>query len=286
MCNRLKTYFIAVIFVIFFLFPEKVFGEMVFKFDGIESNPESIEYNQEVKLNFSFEDVNPPKIYYLEAAFKHIDGTRYFGWTKNDREQWYQYEEDALTNFFKFEINESGKSGSLFAKPDYESTYFKGTGKYFLKIYKITEGGSKEGSNAIEITINSPSPTPTPTFTPTPEPTEILPPPDPTSTPTPIPPTATPLPPTPTPTKKLTPTPTIIEKGEVLASSSGAIEENGPFTLGEQQAEGETAETASDKKNYLFPASAGILGLGFIGFSVFSFIKSKETKSVEDKTVV
>ncbi len=47
MCNRLKTYFVAVIFVIFFLFPKKVYGAMIFKFDGIESNLESIEYNQE-----------------------------------------------------------------------------------------------------------------------------------------------------------------------------------------------------------------------------------------------
>lgn len=99
---------------------------------------------------------------------------------------------------------------------------------------------------------------------------------------------------TPTPTGRPTPTPTIVGGGEVLASSSGAIDENGPFSLNESESDldlsnfeaSKTAGTKNAGKNYLFPASAGILGLGFIGFSVFSFIKSKETKSIEDKTVV
>jgi len=257
---------------------------MVFKFDGIESNPESIEYDQEVKLNFSFEDVNPPKTYYLEAAFKHIDGTRYFGWTKNDREQWYQYEEDALANFFKFEINESSKSGSLFTKPDHESTYFKGSGKYFLKLYKITEGGSKEGSNAIEITINGPIPTSTPEPTETPQPTDT-PTPEPTDTPTP---TLTPTPksPTATPTRKLTatPSPTPTPTGEVLGQEATGS------ALGQLSDEENKATASSEKsgniKKIILPALAAILGLGFIGFSIFSFLKGRRQKEEPEEVVV
>jgi len=291
MCNRLKIYLVAIIFVIFLLFPEKVFGEMVFKFDGIESNPESIEYDQEVKLNFSFKDVNPPKTYYLEAAFKHIDGTRYFGWTKNDREQWYQYEEDALANFFKFEINESSKSGSLFAKPDHESTYFKGSGKYFLKLYKITEGGSKEGSNAIEITINGPTLTPTPEPTETPQPTDT-PTPGPTDTPTPTTtsaPTSTPTPkasltPTKKPTPSLTLTPTATPSGEILG------QEASESALGQLSDEDNKATPSSEGsgniKKIIFPAVAIIVGIGFIGFSVFSFLKGRRQKEEPEEVVV
>lgn len=101
-------------------------------------------------------------------------------------------------------------------------------------------------------------------------------------------PTLTPVPtatltPTVTPTARPTPTPTIVEEGEVLASSSSEQESN--LNLSNPEAS-KTAGTKNAGKNYLFPASAGILGLGFIGFSVFLFVKSKETKSIEDKTVV
>jgi len=97
----------------------------------------------------------------------------------------------------------------------------------------------------------------------------------------------------PTPTKKLTPTPTVFGEREVLASSTGEINESGPFVLGKQDTdlnlsnpEASKAFETQNNKNYLFPASAGILGLGFIGFSVFSFIKSKGFKRTEDKTLV
>ena len=107
---------------------------MEFKLDGIENNPATINFDQEIKLNYSFFGVTSmPKTYYLAGVFQKEAGSNYFGFTWNN--SWYKYGDD-YTNFFKLEINQSSASGILTVKPDVDSGGFKGTGSYLVKIYR------------------------------------------------------------------------------------------------------------------------------------------------------
>ena len=166
-----------------------------------------------------------------------------------------------------------GENISIGRSPD-------GSGDFFV-LQSLTKGSS----NALPI----PSSTPTPTATPTSEPTST---PGPTDTPTPTAtsaPTSTPtiklsLTPTKKPTPSLTLTPTATPSGEILgqeASGSGLSQ----LSDEENKATASSEESGNIKK-IILPALAAILGLCFIGFSIFSFLKGRRQKEEPEEVVV
>lgn len=115
-----------------------------------------------------------------------------------------------------------------------------------------------------------PSSTPTPTTTSAP-----------TLTPTP----KTSLTPTKTPTPSLILTPTATPSGEVLG------EEITPeSTLDQLSDDGNTSTASSEEtgdiKRIILPAIAIVAGIGFIGFSIFSFLKARGQKDEPKEEVV
>ena len=170
--------------------------------------------------------------------------------------------------------------------------FLEHNGEYKFKIQRYTAGGSQNFDSQNELLVNvqnpttNPTPLPTATSTPeptaTPEPTEI---PKPTSTPVPTS-TPTPKPPTATPTLKptVTPSPTPTPTGEVLGqeASGSAL---GQLSDEENKATASSEESGNIKK-IILPALAAILGLGFIGFSIFSFLKGRRQKEEPEEVVV
>lgn len=107
----------------------------------------------------------------------------------------------------------------------------------------------------------------------------------PTSTPTPTPTPKTSLTPTktPTPSLSLTATPSGEVLGEEAASESGTFH----LTGGGMNLEGsvdnagkETSPSWENKRNLILPGVAAVVGMGFIGFSIFSFLKSRRQRVV------
>ncbi len=138
-----------------------------FKIDGIENNPSEISYDQSIEVLYSFSGVSFPKTYYLAGAFQKEAGSNYFGYTWNNN--WYKYG-DEYTNFYKIEIKESSISGKLKLKPDVDSSGFKGSGEYQLKLLRYCSSQNSCGdTNFVGIKIIAP-PSPSPGTNPSPSP--------------------------------------------------------------------------------------------------------------------
>jgi len=149
-----------------------------------------------------------------------------------------------LVDQYQF-ISDPGKDISIGRYPD------------LTGIFSILAYSTKADANSAPLT---PVPTPTPSLTPTPTPV-------PTPTPTL---SSSPTPtriPTPTPTKTPTPVPTDSPEGSVLGEE---VDFPSPTAI-------ESVLNSTEKSNKKFPfLAAGLifLGMGFIGFSIFSIIKS------------
>lgn len=167
---------------------------------------------------------------------------------------------------------------------------------------RIMDGGSDwqifESPTPENTLCSLPTPTPTPTLTPTltPTPTSV-----PTQTPTPQP-TATPAP-TNTPAPTLTPAPTVPKptatppldpvvtalEGDVLGDRTEGGDRNSLLTLNEEGAvsrENDEPENLKElyqppekKKSLLFPILTIGGGLGFVAFSIWSFLKQEKASS-------
>ncbi len=254
-----KSFFILIAFsAIFLFFLTTSWAAMNFTLDGIKDDLTAIDSDQEIEISFSFNNVSGDKSYYLQAAFKAKDGTRYFGWTQNERGGWYQYDEGDFTNFYLIRIEDGSKSASLKAKPDNQSSYFKGSGEYILKLFRFTEGGSKTASdNQVELAIREP--TTTPTFTPTPEPEEE-------SEEESVSPTATSTSsPTPTPTPRAVEVIGATLSGEVLGKEEASQQALYPW----EATEGAEEEEATSAKKSISPLI--FLGLGFVFLSAAAY---------------
>lgn len=135
---------------------------------------------------------------YLQAAFTStLDNPKYFGFTKNNQDQWYEYDNSIdkayiQSTFFGFEPVDGSWSGTLVLKSNPDDPDYNGLGNYYVKAWRYT-GNSNSYSgvsdNTLTVELSGPTATPVP------------------PTPTPIPPTSTPVPATATPTKTPTPTP-------------------------------------------------------------------------------
>lgn len=234
---------------------------MEFKLDGIENNLTEINYDQEINVLFSFNNVVPTKTYYLAGVFQQSAGSYYFGYTWNNN--WYKYGDD-YSNFYKLEIVDSSVSGKLKIKPDIDASGFNGTGEYQLKIYRFCSSKSPCGeTNTATVKIIAP-PSPSPSVSPSPSPTPA---PSPSPSPSPS--------PTPIPSKSPSPKPSPSTEESSIpesATGTGAI-------LGENEA----STTAEVKKKNPFILSFVLIGLGggFLAVTGVVFVKnSKYNKSL------
>lgn len=256
-------YILFLLISFLFVFALETLAAMEFKIDSIENNPSTINYDQQIKVLFSFKNVSGEKTYYIQGAFKEENNSRYFGWTKNDRGDYYKYEETNCQNFYKFDIKESSASGSILVKPDSDSSNFVGTSNYILKLYRFTDlcKSKTDSDNSLALKINGPpSPSPSPSLSPSPSPLILL-----SSSPSLI---ASII-----PSKKPSPFPSIEEKINE-ASFSGEI-------LGEVSSPSAQLSANSQPNNakFLLPLIISFIGIILLVISGYSLIKAKAIKA-------
>lgn len=172
---------------------------------------------------------------YLQAAFTAQEQNKYFGFTKNNNGDWYEYvsspsTSDIQSTFFAFQPVSGSWSGQMTLKINSESPNYKSSGTYNVKAWRYSGKSSSaagDSDNILAVDIQGPTPTPSPTPIPssTPSPSSTpttkkssTPPPQPSLKPSSTPLTSTPLTP---------PSPKISDKAEVagvakISSSSSA----------------------------------------------------------------
>ena len=105
---------------------------------------------------------------YLQAAFTSQVQTRYFGFTKNNSGQWYEYISSPSTTyiqstFFAFQPTSGAWSGQVTLKINTESSYYDGPGTYNINAWRYT-GNSTSGtaitSDVLSINIQGSTPSP------------------------------------------------------------------------------------------------------------------------------
>ncbi|MEK7533943.1 MAG: hypothetical protein AAB600_01260 [Patescibacteria group bacterium] len=188
---------------------------------------------------------------YLQVGLtKGGEVSNYFGFTKNQSEEWFKYKSlpspsDLSSYFYKFTPVGGAWSGQILAKVDIEDTGYKGSGNYTIKLIKYITSSASYSSNSATITVNiAPTSTPIPTNTPTPSPTNT---PVPTKTPTPS--------PTKSPTPTLKPTSAL-----VIPTSIEPTDEAIPTSVLGESTESEIKE--DDKPSKTKPVEeAKILGI-------------------------
>jgi len=190
---------------------------------------------------------------YLQVGLtKEGESSNYFGFTKNQSEEWFKYKSspttlDLSSYFYKFTPVGGVWFGQILAKVDIDDTGYKGTGNYTIKLIKYITSSPSYSSNSATITVNiAPTPTPAPTNTPTP-----------TSSPTPAP-TKTP---TASPTKS--PTSTIKPTSRLAPSDNEEprIDEAFPTSVLVENTEGETQYKEKDKTSKIPVIEAKVLGV-------------------------
>ncbi|MDZ7586608.1 MAG: hypothetical protein U0946_02545 [Patescibacteria group bacterium] len=239
-CPIFAKFLLVILSVALFLvFVNQLQAAMEFKVEGIENNPAEINYDQSIEILFSFSGVSSPKTYYLAGVFQKEAGSNYFGYTWNNN--WYKYGDD-FTNFYKLEINESSYSGKLKIKPDIDSSGFKGTGDYLLKMYRYCSSQNSCGdTNTLTIKIISP---PSPSPTPSPSPAAS---PSPSPSPTPS--------PSPSLSRSPSPSPKLLKSPSPIPTE----EPTGSDPVGEATTAG---EVLGEKKKNPFTLSFILIGLG------------------------
>jgi len=174
-----------------------------FEISNPETNDENISFNAQISEATS---VNcPDDTCYLLGAITSTSQSKYFGFTKNHKDEWVSYVGSAETSFvkdrfLKIVLEEGTWSGKVNMRFNHDDPNYKGSGEYEVKLKRYT-GNSKssaQDSNVLVINLNVATPAPSPSSTPTPTPTET-PTPTPTQSPTPT--------PTPKPTRSPTPKP-------------------------------------------------------------------------------
>ncbi len=123
---------------------------------------------------------------YLQAAFTSPTPIKYFGSTKNNNDQWYEYissptQSYMQSTFFTFQPVSGTWSGQLTLKINAESPNYKGPGAYNIKAWRYSGNSNSYAGDPATLAVNVVGPTPTPTPTPSPSPT-----PKPSPTPTPL----------------------------------------------------------------------------------------------------
>lgn len=104
--------------------------------------------------------------YFQVVMTKAGEPTDYFGWTKNNAENWYQYKSSPATSdlqstFFHFQPNGGNWLGQIVARIDTTDSGFKGPGDYLVKLAKYISS-SPTYSNAVTLKVNVSAPENTP----------------------------------------------------------------------------------------------------------------------------
>lgn len=220
---RIKLLILASLLIIFDARP--AFAVIEFNISNPQNN------NNEVTIDVSITGLTSSSCLngscYLQAAFSSPSPIRYFGFTKNNKGEWYEYtgspgSSNIQSTFFAFEPVGGIWSGQLTIKINSENPNYKGPGEYNLKAWRYSgksDSYSGDSDNTLSINIEGPTIIPSPTPIPTPSPSPS---PSPTPTRTPVrSPSPTPIPtpkksttitytpsPTPNSTPKTTPSPT------------------------------------------------------------------------------
>lgn len=274
-----KIFFFVVFLLLFF--PKK--AEATFSFNIASSSAATITSGgQDIEVGLNIIDL--PSESYFRVSLQKEGGGSYYGYILNNEGGWAKIQtlDGDCTSYYK--VTDTSITSLLLKYRIGDDTEIP-NGNYYLKAHRFTKACSyTEATNSLSLVVSLPTPTPTP------EPTEI---PQPTDTPTPGPtdtpiPTSTPTPKTPTATPTLkptvTPSPTPTPTGEVLGqeASGSAL---GQLSDEENKATASSEESGNIKK-IILPALAAILGLGFIGFSIFSFLKGRRQKEEPEEVVV
>lgn len=272
------------------------------------SNPQN--QNDEVTMDVSVSGIScPNSSCYLQAAFTYSTSQpRYFGFTKNQAGNWYEYIGSPDTayiqsTFFAFQPTDGSWSGQLVLKPNYDDPDYKGAGGYTIKAWRYTGNStSAAGSsdNTLTVSLSGPTSTPTPSPSPSPSPSPT-PTPVASSTPTPSPsPTATSKPTTAASSvsipKSATPSPASAGTSKITKTSAGTPTPES-LVLGitdvssaSANTEGSTAakDAAQEGKPFLALSgkqylAGGLAALGalFLGASVFLFFKEKASGTID-----
>lgn len=229
---------------------------------------------------------------YFQGTLTKKDKSKYFGFTKNNSENWIAYVSKPDPGFIKSkflfcEPVDDACSFSVAMKFNHDDPDYDGPGSYEVKLRRYT-GNSNDKSGeteALDISLNvaTPAPTPSPSPSPTPTPTES-PTPDPTKTPT----------PTPKATKKvstsmggsLTPTPAPTTKSTNNSQSTSTPTSSSVALAGEATSAPAILGTMDPPEGsgdgVRVPPVALIMmgaGLVFVGIAGVSFWKSRYNES-------
>jgi len=169
----MSKFFIGILFLLTLLVHPVSAVAMQLTIDSISKT--DLNHDEEFVTSISLVSAPADTIYYFQIALTKEIGSaaRYFGYTQNRIDNWIKYGENH-NNFYRINTNALGNwNGTIRGKPDSEDSDFKGSGDYFLKIGRFTEGGSRFWSdNELTINITAP-PTPTPENTPDPTNTPV-----------------------------------------------------------------------------------------------------------------
>lgn len=112
---------------------------------------------------------------YLQAAFTSPSPIRYFGFTKNNNGQWYQYissptQSYIQSTFFTFQPVGGTWSGQLTLKVNTEDSNYHGAGTYNIKAWRYSGNSSSASGDSDSISVNIQIPVPSPSSISTPAP--------------------------------------------------------------------------------------------------------------------
>ncbi len=251
--------------ILFLFFPQEIIASSI----AISSSQTSLSAPNEefvVSANLSVSAPNGTT-YYLRGEFYLPDTSAYCGFTWNGQ-SWYNgpyTSSEGWKNLSPVVVQDNSWSGELKAKFDMEDSGCLTSGNYNFRVQRYTSAGnaSSDTEDPISVLVSVPTPSPTPTVEATSTPTTAS---TAVSTPTAAP-TLTPTPtkkPTPKPTPKVTPTPEIL--GEQASDAA----------LAQSQLSATSTSDVDDDSGKKFPILAVIfvlLGVGLVGFSIFSFVR-------------
>lgn len=260
--KRLFVYFLVGFF--FFLFSSKVKAKFSFEIESI--NPVSVSSKEEiVEVKLKITDL--PSESYFRVAWQRLDGGSYFGYVKNNNDEWVEVKplSDDCSSYYKIS-DASATAAILFTKIGEETDI--GAGTYKIKGHRFTTTAScsyTASNNEVEITVNIPSPTPIPTDTPIPTETPI-----PSKTPMPVQnPTVTTLVVVNSPTAKPTPKNTVSPVITVWENQSSFNSDGEVLGINETPIPSLSIEKSN---NFINGAKiALVLGLLFCGMAILLF---------------
>lgn len=265
------TVFLIIFFLGFLALSGEVFA-VEFTVSNLKVDGQNIAFDAEISgLNES--SCNEGKCY-LQGSLKPKDGTYYFGFTKNNSNNWIEYVSSTnrdfiINNFLYCEVLDGVCQTKVEMRFNGDDPNYRGPGEYIVRLQRYT--GNSDSAVAETATAEVSLAVATPSPSPTPEPTES---PTPSWSPTPAPtpaPTKSPTP-KPTPTKKPsatlapTPVPTQVVLGEATSS---------PAVMGLESEVNESGTVGSSPPS---PVALATLGGGvlFVGVAGVSFWKARK----------